>query len=109
MPTTKIGRRGQITIPKSIRQAMQVSEGDRVAFVRKDGDIVLQPIRTTLRDHRGTVPLPGGLEGEQDFEAVRGAVRQSVAGRNAQKDLHESAPARGVKSGPGEPRSADAG
>ena len=50
----------------AVRRLLRISEGDRIAFVSKGGDVVIQPIRTTLRDHRGSVPVTS----EQDFEAV---------------------------------------
>ena len=75
MPTAKIGRRGQLTLPKPVRRALRLDEGDRVAFVEKGGEVVLHPLRTTLRDHRGSVPV----DGPQDFEAIRERVAHEVA------------------------------
>jgi AbrB family looped-hinge helix DNA binding protein len=72
MLTAKIGRRGQITIPKTVRQRLSIVEGQRVAFVIKGGEVTLQPLTTTIEDHRGIVPI----KGPQDFEAVRRAVRR---------------------------------
>lgn len=69
-----VGRRGQITIPKQIRQSLRVGEGDRIAFVQKGDDVVLHPIRGSLRDHRGSVRV----EREQDFDAVRRRVLVSA-------------------------------
>lgn len=74
-----VGRRGQITIPKEVRQSLQVREGDRIAFVQKGNDVVLQPIRGSLRDHRGSVQA----EGEQDFDAIRRRVLASAIRGNA--------------------------
>lgn len=67
---TKVGRRGQITLPKRIRQELNLEEGDRLAFVRKGGDVVLQPLRMELRDHRGTIKVSG----PQDFDKIRSKV-----------------------------------
>ena len=75
MPSTRVGRRGQITVPKAVRQSMGIAEGDRVAFVERGGDIVLRPVRKSLRDLRGSVPV----DGPQDFDAVREATRRSRA------------------------------
>ena len=75
MPSTRVGRRGQITVPKAVRQSLGLHEGDHVAFVERGGDVVLRPVRQSLRDLRGSVPV----DGPQDFEAVRASVRRTRA------------------------------
>lgn len=79
MITAKIGRRGQLILPKAIRKLLAVEEGQRVAFVIKGGQVVLQPLTKTLFDLRGTVPV----DHPQDFEAIRGTVRQQHADKLA--------------------------
>lgn len=79
MPSTRVGRRGQITVPKAVRRSLGLSEGDHVAFVQSGGDVVLRPVRQSLRDLRGSVPV----DGPQDFDAVRDAVRAERADRLA--------------------------
>ena len=80
MPSTRVGRRGQLTIPKVVRQSLGLSEGDHVAFVEHGGDVVLRPVRQSLRDLRGSVPV----DGPQDFDAVRGATRRARSERLTQ-------------------------
>ena len=77
MPSTRVGRRGQLTIPKAVRQSLGLSEGDHVAFVEHGGDVVLRPIRQSLRDLRGSVPASG----PQDFDAIRDSIQDSRADR----------------------------
>jgi len=72
MLVTKVGRKGQITVPKEIRQCLRIEEGDRVAFVRRGEEVVLQPLTRTLLDLRGSVPVSG----PQDFDEIR---RQVIA------------------------------
>lgn len=67
MVISKIGRRGQLTIPRSIRRLLNLREGDRVAFVQRGDEVILQPLTSTLLDLRGSVSVTG----EQDFDAVR--------------------------------------
>ena len=64
---TKIGRRSQITLPRSIRRQLGLKENDRVAFVRSGNRIFLQPLTQTLFDLRGSVPVTAA----QDFTAIR--------------------------------------
>ncbi|CAN5127684.1 MAG: AbrB/MazE/SpoVT family DNA-binding domain-containing protein [Gemmatimonadetes bacterium] len=72
MITAKVGRRGQITIPKEIRERLAVEEGQRVAFVVEGDRVALEPLTTTLRDHRGIVRV----RAPQDFGTIRRSVRR---------------------------------
>lgn len=72
MIMSKLGRRGQVTLPKEIRRMFDIREGDRVAFLPRGGQVVLQPPKRTLLDLRGSVPAPG----PPDLRAVRQQVRQ---------------------------------
>ena len=76
-----IGRRGQMTVPRAIRQALNLREGDRVAFLRRGQEVVLQPLTHTLLDLRGSVPATGA----QDFDAIRDQVIQEQARKVAQR------------------------
>jgi AbrB family looped-hinge helix DNA binding protein len=69
-----VGRRGQITLPRAIRQWLDLHEGDRVVFARRGDDVIIQPVQRTLTDLRGSVSVTG----EQDFDAIR---RQVIAAR----------------------------
>jgi antitoxin PrlF len=43
--TSRMTSKGQVTVPKNIREALGLSEGDRVAFARgPDGRIVLEKV-----------------------------------------------------------------
>jgi AbrB family looped-hinge helix DNA binding protein len=70
MNTVKVGRRGQITLPRSIRRQVGIDEGDRVVILAEGGQIIIQPLTKTLLDLRGSVPVSG----EQDFSAIRKQV-----------------------------------
>lgn len=63
----RIGRRGQITLPRALRRQWGLREGDRVAFIPFGDRFLLQPVGKTLLDLRGSVPV----EGPQDLDAVR--------------------------------------
>ena len=70
MIISTIGRRGQMTLPRSIRRALNLQEGDRVAFIQQGNEVVLQPLTSTLLDLRGSVPVAE----PQDFAAIREIV-----------------------------------
>jgi len=47
--TTKITSQGRITIPKAIRQHLNVGTGDRIVFrILKDGTVTVQPVLSIL-------------------------------------------------------------
>ena len=79
MAVGKVGRRGQITIPRSIRRRLKLEEGDHVAFVERETEVVLQPLSITLLDLRGSVQASGA----QDFTAIREQVIADHAHRVA--------------------------
>jgi AbrB family looped-hinge helix DNA binding protein len=79
---SKIGRRGQMTLPSVVRDWLHVKEGDRVAFVRRGDEIVLQPMTRTLLDMRGSVPVTA----PQDFDKIREAVIEKLAREVNQAD-----------------------
>ena len=80
MITSTVGRRGQVTVPSAIRQALDLQAGDRVAFVRRGDEIILQPLTSTLLDLRGSVPV----DGPQDFAAIREQVTRERAQQAAE-------------------------
>jgi AbrB family looped-hinge helix DNA binding protein len=54
MHVAKISAKGQVSIPRSIRQAARLAPGDRVGFEMREGEILLIPLRTrTLPELRG--------------------------------------------------------
>lgn len=82
MTTARMGRRGQITLPREVRERLHLLEGQRIAFVVKGEDITLQPLTATLRDLRGSVRV----DGPQDFDEVREAVKEMRASRGKPRD-----------------------
>ena len=80
MIVSVIGRRGQMTVPRPIRRSLNLQEGDRIVFIRRGDEIVLQPLTHTLLDLRGSVPVAE----PQDFAAIREQVIQEHARKVAQ-------------------------
>ena len=80
MVGSKLTSKGQTTIPKEIRDYLSLEPGDRVLFLVKDGNVVVQPVKLTLLDLRGSVEA---RQRPEDFDAVRGQVRRKVARRRA--------------------------
>ena len=54
MPASTITSKGQITLPKRIRERLNVAPGDRIDFVvEENGLVVVRPARSRLRQLRG--------------------------------------------------------
>lgn len=75
MITTKVGQRGQVTIPSKIRRQIGLREGDRIAVLLQEGQVILLPITQSLLDLRGSV----SVENAQDFDDVRRQVKEGRA------------------------------
>lgn len=60
MSTATITSKGQVTIPKAIREHLRVAEGDRVEFrVGEDGAVRLAPLSQSVRELYGVLHRPG--------------------------------------------------
>ena len=53
MATSIITRKGQITIPAEIRRELGLNEGDRVEFVRENGQIQIKPVGSVAKETAG--------------------------------------------------------
>jgi AbrB family looped-hinge helix DNA binding protein len=70
MITIKVGRRGQITLPRLIRKQFGLREGDRIAILPQEEQVIIRPLTQTLFNLRGSVPVSA----PQDFSAIRQQV-----------------------------------
>ncbi len=75
---TTITTKGQVTIPKAIRDALGVGPGDRVLFYRSDdGRVVVEPETVDLRTLKGIVkPRRRGVTAEEMNEAIARSVAE---------------------------------
>jgi AbrB family looped-hinge helix DNA binding protein len=73
MASSRITSKGQITVPKAIRETLGVEPGDRIAFrVQEDGRVVVEPETVDLRSLRGVLkPRRRGVSVEDMAAAVR--------------------------------------
>jgi AbrB family looped-hinge helix DNA binding protein len=46
----RVSVRGQIAIPKKIREILQIEEGDTIVFEVKDGDVKIRKIKSFLKN-----------------------------------------------------------
>lgn len=66
MDLVKMSTKGRVTIPKEIREKLQLQSGDKLAFIETEKGVLLQPVRS-LEDLKGSV----AVDEPQDFEQVR--------------------------------------
>lgn len=59
MPTATVTSKGQITIPKEVRELLRVDAGDQVDFiVNERGDVVVRSATADVRELRGMLKRP---------------------------------------------------
>ncbi len=59
MPTATLSTKGQITIPKAIREKYGLAPGDRIEFFEdSDGVVTIWPVNEDISRLKGMVPRP---------------------------------------------------
>jgi len=59
MPTSTLTSKGQITLPREVRDYLRLVEGDRVEFVIEEGGVVrVRPVSGSVRDLFGCISRP---------------------------------------------------
>lgn len=79
MPTATVTTKGQITLPKEVREALGVEAGDRVAFrIQEDGRFVVEAETVDLMSLRGSV---ASKRRGVSIDDMSSAIRRRGAGR----------------------------
>jgi AbrB family looped-hinge helix DNA binding protein len=66
----RVSSKGQITIPKSVREALKLSEGDQVVFRLIEGERAILARTPDLLELAGSVPVPADVRG-LSWEEIR--------------------------------------
>jgi len=78
MTTTTLTSKGQLTLPKAIRDRLHLRVGDRLEVtLREDGVIQMEPVTVDVNQLKGILPAPTS---PVSLEAMEEAIRQR-AGR----------------------------
>lgn len=81
MPRATLTSKGQITVPKSIRERLRLDAGDQVDFiVQDDGTVVLRPATVDVRELKGLLHRKGIKP--LSVEAMNAVVRRRGARRS---------------------------
>jgi len=64
-----ITSKGQVTVPKAVRDRFHLSPGDKIQFViDEDGTLRVIPVTATLRELKGMVPKPDRIVSLNEME-----------------------------------------
>ena len=59
MPTATLTSKGQVTIPKAVREALRIDSGDQIDFVFTDrGDVLVRAVNLDVRELKGLLKRP---------------------------------------------------
>ena len=75
MYSATISPKGQITLPAAIRKRLGVQPNDRIALILRGEEILLKPLKGTIRELRGAVEPRTRPE---DFERIRRRMKDSL-------------------------------
>ena len=60
MPTSTLTSKGQMVIPKTIRDRLKLEPGDRLDFIiQEDGDVLIRPVSEDVQSLKGLLHRPG--------------------------------------------------
>ena len=75
MPKAKLTSKGQITLPKAVRESLNLKPGDEVDFVEERGVIRMKKHlgESRFAQFRGILdPLPDGMTVDEFIDEIRG-------------------------------------
>ena len=78
MPIALLTSKGQITVPKEVRKALNLKPSEKVIVVVEGDQAVIKPLKGNILDIGGSVKIPDN-EKPVDFRKVREKVRKKVA------------------------------
>lgn len=81
MSTATMTSKGQITLPKDVRDDLHLKEGDQVSFEKIEGRYVLRPQNRNISELAGRLHKPGqkALSIEEMDEALGRAMAEDDA------------------------------
>jgi antitoxin PrlF len=77
MSTARLTSKGQLVIPKDIREYMRLQPGDRLDFIiQDDGEVVIRSVVTDVRELKGILHVSGRQP--VSVTAMNEAIRKRV-------------------------------
>ena len=78
MPIAILTSKGQMTIPKEVRNTLGLKPADKVIVVVEDDQAVIKPLKGNILDIGGSIRIPD-KEKPVDFHKVREKVKKRIA------------------------------
>ncbi len=78
MYTSTITQKGQVTIPKKLRDSLHLQTNDKIIFVKRNETLILKPVKV-LRELRGSVQIETSDESGDIREIVKQCVTRKIA------------------------------
>lgn len=78
MPISVLTSKGQMTIPKEVRKALNLRPSEKVIIVVEGNRAILQPLKGNLLDIGGSVKITD-REKPIEFKKVREEVKKRIA------------------------------
>lgn len=78
MAAASLSSKGQITLPKEIRDIYGLEEGDRIDFVPEKGWIIMVPLKRNILDLYGSIAHKGKT---LDFSKIREKIKKQIIRR----------------------------
>jgi antitoxin PrlF len=84
MASATVTSKGQITIPKDVREHLGLEAGDRVVFVvQSDRDVLLKPAKTDIRELHGMLYRKGRRP--RSLAEMDEGIARSLADKHARR------------------------
>jgi AbrB family looped-hinge helix DNA binding protein len=80
MSTSTVTSKGQITLPRDVRQALGLGVGDKVDFVEVEGGFKIVPLRKDVRGLKGR--FAGRVKRPVTIQDMDDAIAQAAAERH---------------------------
>jgi len=78
MPIAVLTSKGQMTIPKEVRKALDLKPAGKVIIVVDGDQAILKPLKGNILDIGGSIQVPASKK-PADFRKIRKEVRKKVA------------------------------
>ena len=84
MPISVLTSKGQMTIPKEVRKALNLRPSEKVIIVVEGDQAIIKPLKGNLLDIGGSIKI-SKKEKPINFKKVREKVKERIAKRIATK------------------------
>jgi AbrB family looped-hinge helix DNA binding protein len=82
MPVALLTSKGQVTIPKEVRKALNLKPSEKVIVIVEGNQAIIKPLRGNILDIGGSIKIPEKGK-PADFHRVREEVKRRIARKAA--------------------------